>query len=191
MPQMETPVETRVEEVLGFLERSATLDYIGEDISQLEHALQCAALAQREEATEEQVIAALLHDLGHFCAPEDAAQMGGYGVADHEEIGAQTLKAFGFSDVVQELVRGHVQAKRYLVTTQDGYASKVSHASQETLKRQGGGMTAEEVEAFEQDPLFREKLRLRWWDDAGKVEDLVVPPLDSYRSLLHAHLHSS
>ena len=94
----------------------------------------------------------------------------------------------GFSVTVQQLVHGHVEAKRYLVATKPGYAEKVSNASHETLKRQGGAMTEEEIAAFEQDPLFKDKLRLRSWDDAGKVEGLEIPPLSTYQDMLVRHL---
>ena len=40
----------------------------GESVSQLEHALQCAALARRARADDEVVLAALLHDVGHLAA---------------------------------------------------------------------------------------------------------------------------
>ena len=42
--------------------------YTGEPVTQLEHALQCAALAEAEGADDELVTAALLHDLGHLLA---------------------------------------------------------------------------------------------------------------------------
>lgn len=51
-------------------------------------------------------------------------------------------------------------------------------------------MTADEVKVFEQDPLFQEKLHLRSWDDAGKVEGLEIPPLSTYRDLLRTHLQN-
>ena len=42
--------------------------YGGEAVSQLEHALQCAALAEQAAETAHTITAALLHDIGHLLA---------------------------------------------------------------------------------------------------------------------------
>lgn len=186
---MQRPISERVEHILGILEAAAEADYIGEDVSQLEHALQCAALACQEGAGDELVLAALLHDIGHLCDRE-APQMDGWGTASHERVGAQFLSDQGFSSTIQKLVLGHVEAKRYLVGKHQAYAAKLSEASRQTLLRQGGAMSEEECLSFEQDPLFQHKLQMRAWDDAGKVTDLTVHPLSFYRPLLYRHLEA-
>jgi len=184
-------VATRVQEILDCLERSAHMDYIGEDVSQLEHALQCAELAKRASTDDETILAALLHDIGHFCSKEDVPQMNGFGSVSHEKIGADYLRDLGFSDRVCQLVLGHVEAKRYLVFKHARYAEKVSYASQQTLLQQGGPMDDVEAAAFEQDPMFKEKLRIRQWDDSGKIEDYTPPSLETYRELLTQHLNQT
>lgn len=163
--------------------------YYGEDVTQLEHALQCAKLATDAKSDAETVIAALLHDIGHICAPDAQQMTDDIGVVDHEGIGADFLRARGFSEKVAQLVEAHVAAKRYLTATNPTYAARLSSASQETLKHQGGPMTVEEATAFEQDPLFKEKLRMRQWDEQGKVPGWDVPPLESYRALVVRHLN--
>ena len=45
---------------------SGDIQYSGEGVSQLEHALQTATLALEAQASTELVTAALLHDLGHL-----------------------------------------------------------------------------------------------------------------------------
>jgi len=59
----------------------------------------------------------------------------------------------------------------------------LSQASKTSLKYQGGPFTDDEVIEFKKDPLWKEKVALRRWDDAAKVVDLEVPGLESYRSM--------
>jgi phosphonate degradation associated HDIG domain protein len=177
---------TRSGQVVSLLRRSAGSDYIGEKVSQLEHALQAAHFAREAGAPDSAILAALLHDVGHLCAPEGAPQMAGLGVVSHEEIGARWLAERGFSSDVCELVRGHVQAKRYLVYRYPEYAARLSEASRGTLEFQGGAMTRSEAEEFERDPLFKLKLAVRAWDERAKVVGLEVPGLESYTALLDA-----
>jgi predicted HD phosphohydrolase len=171
--------------------RADRADYIGEAVSQLAHALQAAHLARRARAPEEEVLAALLHDVGHLCGPEDGSRMGGHGVAGHEDVGADTLAALGFGRAVVEGVRGHVAAKRYLVATRPEYAERLSAASRETLRHQGGPMDADERRAFEASPFCESWLRIRSWDEAAKVAGLEVPGFEAYVPLLEAHLRAA
>lgn len=184
--QRERQADRMVNEVLGLLENSAGAAYYGEPVTQLEHALQCAQLARDANASEEMVIAALLHDIGHMLEGEGAQRHAEIGVINHDETGAEYLIARGFPRRIAELVRGHVDAKRYLTSANPAYAAKLSEASTATLALQGGPMTKEEADAFQGDPLFTEKLRLRSWDEQAKVKGWQVAPLESYRdSLIH------
>jgi [1-hydroxy-2-(trimethylamino)ethyl]phosphonate dioxygenase len=81
-------------------------------------------------------------------------------------------------------VRLHVPAKRYLCATDAGYFARLSAASVHTLKLQGGPMSAPEVAQFEAQVLYREAVRLRHWDDQGKVAGLKTMPLEAYASLI-------
>jgi len=180
--------DPRIDGLLRLLADSARSDYIGEGVSQLEHALQAAALARAAGAADAEVIAALLHDVGHLCAPDDAPTMDGLGVVRHEDVGAEHLCAIGFGPDVTELVRGHVAAKRYLVRTDPAHAARLSPASRETLRHQGGPMTEAEARRFEASPLYRAMLRIRAWDERAKHPGLVVDGLEAYVPLLLAHL---
>lgn len=172
--------------MLACLEAATDADYIGEDVSQLGHALQCADLA-RASGDDELVLAALLHDLGHLVDPH-APSMEGLGTVDHEHLGADMLRTLGFSDRVVRLVAGHVDAKRYLASRNPDYRARLSPASARTLELQGGPMTTAQRASFEADPLFRDLLRVRGFDEGGKDRGDDVAPLESYRPMLVHHL---
>jgi gamma-butyrobetaine dioxygenase len=78
-------------------------------------------------------------------------------------------------------VRLHVTAKRYLCATETDYFAKLSPASVHSLGKQGGPMTAAEAAAFAASPHAAAAIRLRRWDDGGKVDGLHVPDLPHYR----------
>lgn len=173
-----------IEEVCALLQSGEGKDYIGEPVSQLEHALQCAQLAYDDGADEETVIAALLHDIGHLCYDDTTQTMGEYGVAFHEKVGAQYTLKHGFSTKIAQLIEGHVQAKRYLTGKYSEYYAKLSDASKETLKYQGGPMMHDEAVAFEQDVLFKHMLKMREWDEKAKQVGLTVMSLEAYKAMM-------
>jgi predicted HD phosphohydrolase len=86
--------------------------------------------------------------------------------------------------VVVACVRLHVAAKRYLCATDASYFAKLSPASVATLKLQGGPMSVEEASAFQKDPHFREAVRVRLWDEAGKVVGMQTPAFADFAPLL-------
>jgi len=159
-------------------------DYVGEAVSQRQHAEQAAAAAAASGASREAVAAALLHDVGHMVGLATAAhaRMGDCGIVAHEGVGAAWLAARGLPRTVCALVRAHVSAKRFLVATVPGYA--LSPASAETLRWQGGPMSAEEAAAFAADPLCAQALAMRRWDEAAKDPHAAVPALETYEPLL-------
>lgn len=173
--------------LLGILQNAASQSYIGEPVSQLEHALQCAHLAKEAQACDEAILAALFHDIGHLCDSPDADRSEQFGVINHSFVGADFLRAYGMSEMVCQLVLGHVQAKRYLTAKDPSYYAKLSEASKATLLLQGGPMPNAELLDFEADPLFETKIQMRFWDEQAKVPYLVVPELSAYRELLLLH----
>lgn len=181
-------VAARLESLLALLERADRADYIGEPVSQLGHALQAADLARAAGAPPHEILAALLHDVGHLCAGRDAESMDGLGVVRHEAIGAAYLEELGFAPSVTELVRGHVAAKRYLVASDARYAARLSDASRGTLRHQGGPMSDAERRTFEARPDHSALLRVRAWDEAAKDPERRVDGLRSYTPLLRDHL---
>ena len=178
-----------VAQVFGLYEMRGGDDYIGEPVSQLEHMWQAAALAEAAGADEEVVLAAFFHDLGHLCAPDGAAgSMAGFGTVDHEKLGADYLRARGFSERVARLVESHVLAKRYLTYKYPSYRRQLSEASRATLAFQGGVMSAAEAAAFEQDPDADLILQLRRWDEQAKETNQPVGQLDHLKELALRHL---
>lgn len=176
------------DEVLDLLERSGGDQYYGEAVSKLEHALQCAWHALRSGADEELILAALLHDVGHLFDAEGTVRDEKVGVVNHDEIGARWLLERGFSARLARLVGGHVDAKRYLTATNAAYMNKLSPASQETLRLQGGPMPEGDWASFAGDPDSRDMLRLRSWDEMAKDPGFQVPGLETYRDMMDRHL---
>ncbi len=157
--------------------------YFGEAVTQLEHALQAAHFAAQEQAADELVLAALLHDIGHLVqdTPEDIADW--HTDARHEIVGGAWL-AKRFGPDVSDPVRLHVPAKRYLCAIDPGYVARLSEASIVTLKLQGGPMSAAEIARFEAEPSWREAVQLRRYDDLGKVPGLRTRGLDDYHAMI-------
>ena len=175
---------TVADEVTAIFAQKGESAYFGEDVSQLEHALQAAHFAQEEGATLSLVVAALVHDIGHLVEdiPEDTADLGID--ARHEELGQHWL-ASRFGKDVFEPVYLHVSAKRYLCATDTGYFGKLSAASVQSLALQGGPMTADEVREFEANQYYREAVALRSWDDKAKIPGFPTRSLDEYRDLIN------
>jgi [1-hydroxy-2-(trimethylamino)ethyl]phosphonate dioxygenase len=172
-----------VDEIFALFKQRGAGAYYGEAVSMTEHMLQAAYFAQAEAAPAALVIAALLHDVGHLIetVPDDIADW--TSDARHEEVGARWL-AQHFPASVSEPVRLHVPAKRYLCATETAYFAKLSPASVATLELQGGPMTRNETARFEAESFFREAVRVRRWDDAGKVAGFVTQRLEDYRALI-------
>ena len=187
---MEQLEATKVaDEILSLYQKYGDEDYIGEPVSQTEHMHQAAMLAEQGGYDEEIILAAFFHDIGHFCEHlMPVTQMDGYGVVDHEKLGADYLLSKGFSERIASLVKNHVQAKRYLTFADTTYYEQLSDASRMTLSFQGGRMTAEEAAVFEQDELFSLHLLLRRWDERAKVIASSPPALDRYRKMIIHHL---
>ncbi|QYE35776.1 HD domain-containing protein [Polymorphobacter sp. PAMC 29334] len=140
----------------------------GEGVSQLEHAVQCAMLAEAEGAPPSLVVAALLHDVGHLVEDGESAAD-----ARHEMVGAAILARVFGAAVVRPCAL-HVQAKRYLCATEPGYAAALSPASQRSLVLQGGAFDSAASVAFAQRPYAGEAIALRRFDDSGKRVDAGV-----------------
>jgi len=158
-------------------------EYLGEDVKLVEHMLQCGDLAREAGASDELVVAALLHDIGHLLV-DDAVEAHDEGRdAHHDDVGAAWV-AERFPATVSEPVRLHVAAKRYLVSTDPSYRSLLSEASIHTLNLQGGEMNEAECEEFLAIPGAREGIQLRIWDDLGKIRDKKTSSLADFRDVI-------
>jgi len=154
-----------------------------EEVTQLAHALQCAALALRNGASNELIVAALLHDIGHLFEIERNNGPDHRTDLRHEQSGSEFLQGY-FPKSVTTPIALHVEAKRYLAATEPDYAEFLSHGSQRSLEVQGGPFTAGECAEFLALEGSADAVDLRRWDDHGKVTDLKVPTLDSWIPLL-------
>ncbi len=170
-------VDGVVDEVLGLFAEHGGHTY-SERVTMEQHGLQAAARARAAGGSDALVLAALLHDVGHFLDAPDSE----FGVTDHGTTGGAWL-AERFVDAVCEPVRLHVAAKRYLCHVDPGYEDRLSPASVGTLRLQGGAMDAAEAAAFEAEPFRDDALTVRSFDDGGKVDGIDVPGLEAYRPL--------
>jgi phosphonate degradation associated HDIG domain protein len=185
----EKPIGEIVDRIVKLFQERGDAAYVGEPVSQTEHALQAAWSAEKENAPGHMVAAALLHDVGHLLhkLPEDCADQGID--SRHEELGARWLQKY-FGPEVTEPMRLHVAAKRYLCATDPAYLAKLSEASVKSLALQGGPMTSEEVSQFRQNSFAESAVALRLWDEEAKIAKLPTPHLEHFRSYLEAALRA-
>lgn len=156
-----------------FKDRGGSL-YGGEAVTQLEHGLQAAYLAEQAGDPTSLITASLLHDVGHLLHGhgDDCAERG---LDDkHEDLGVRFLTRH-FPPAVTEPVRLHVNAKRYLCHVESTYHDTLSPPSQLSLRLQGGPMTADEAAEFEKNPFYRDAVKLRRYDDTAKAVGLPTP----------------
>ena len=174
-----------LQEIHDLLLRRGQTQYGLEAVNQLEHALQCADLAEQAGETSETIVACLLHDLGHLIAAErEAADEQDTKKDDlHQFIALPFLRGL-FQDAVLEPIRMHVDAKRYLCWIDPGYWNELSVASKHSLEQQGGVFDEAQAHAFIAQPYAEEAVRLRRYDDLAKVKDKPVPRLEHYQTRL-------
>ena len=166
------------QEIVALYQRRGPAMY-GEGVTQNEHALQAAWLAERAAARPALIAAALLHDIGHLLhnLPEDIAEQGVD--TQHEALGSAWLSQH-FGPEVSEPVRLHVGAKRYLCRVEPAYFDALSEASKLSLRLQGGPLSAEEATAFAALPFARDAVQLRRWDDEAKCLELETPAFEYF-----------
>ncbi len=186
---MTTNTETIVDDVLQLFRNRGDSQYGEESVSQLDHALQTAALAVAGGADSSLISAALLHDIGHLLhdLPDDAPDQG---IDDRHEISGGNWLSTRFGEGVTEPVRLHVASKRYLCTVDPAYQNELSPPSVLSLKLQGGPMSADEVAKFESHPQFEQAVQLRRWDDEAKIPDHLTPSLEFFGTHLAAALNN-
>jgi phosphonate degradation associated HDIG domain protein len=168
-----------IEDIESVFARRGAEQYSGEPVTQLEHALQSAALAEAEGADDELVTAALLHDLGHLLQ-ELGETPSLRGVDDVHQYAALPFLRGLFGERVLGGIRLHVDAKRYLCATRAEYHDALSEDSKRSLKLQGGVFDAAQAQAFIAQPGAPDAVRLRLWDDRAKVAGLPTLPLSHY-----------
>lgn len=176
-----------IDEILHLYRTRGAAMYGGERVTQLEHALQCAQLAERSGGTREFLAACLLHDLGHLLAHR-AGEMPGFeeeGQTDdvHQFLAIPFLRGV-LPDAVLEPIRLHVDAKRYLCFCEPGYWDTLSPASKRSLELQGGPFDAAGARHFLRQPHAEDAIVLRRFDDVAKDAGRPTPALGHYEPVL-------
>jgi phosphonate degradation associated HDIG domain protein len=156
--------------------RHGAAQYSGEPVTQLEHALQTAHLAEQSEASDALVSACLLHDLGHLLN-EQGETPTLRGIDDTHQYFALPFLRGLFADAVLDAIKLHVDAKRYLCQANAGYYARLSDDSKRSLALQGGVFDAAQAAGFIAQPAARDAVMLRQWDDLAKQPDLATPSL--------------
>ena len=183
-PDFETLDRHNIVAFLGdIFDRRGGGEYLGEPVTMAQHMLQGAAIAEQNGLGEDIIVAALLHDIGHFTSefgtytPEDTEDR------HHEDAGADLLGRF-FPEVITDCVRYHVAAKRYLCATRPEYFKRLSDASVHTLSLQGGPMSPDEARAFARNPNLAAIIQVRYLDEAGKRPDMETPGFDHFAPMV-------
>ena len=146
-------------------------------------------MAEKSREPDEIIIGTLLHDIGHF-----TSEFGTFSMEDtedryHEDAGAAVLEQF-FPKIITDCCRHHVAAKRYLCATDPEYFQKLSTASIHSLNLQGGPMSEAELKDFEKNPNLKKILKVRLYDDAGKIPDMITPSFWHFAPLVQKMVDS-
>lgn len=184
---MSKVIDNIVDLVFSYYEKFGDKDYIGEPVTQTEHMIQAAMMAENDGKSSKTILAALFHDIGHLITfDEDIPfeSMDNLGVKDHDKVGAIFLRKLNIPYPIPELVEGHVQAKRYLTFKDSSYYNKLSDASKGTLHHQGGPMSESEAVVFESNSLHKDMLKLRSYDEKAKELNKSIKSLNYYKEML-------
>ena len=173
----------------SIFEKRGDEEYLGEPVTMGQHMLQGATMAEQRREPDEIIIGTLLHDIGHF-----TSEFGTFSMEDtedryHEDAGAAVLEQF-FPKVITDCCRHHVAAKRYLCATDPEYFQKLSTASIHSLNLQGGPMSEAEIKDFEKNPNLKKILKVRLYDDAGKIPGMVTPSFWHFAPLVQKMVDS-
>jgi predicted HD phosphohydrolase len=160
----------KMDEIIELYKNYGSLEYIGENLTQIQHSIQAGILALHNKEENDVILACFLHDIGHLIGIKNKNNIMeyeglNYGIENHENVGADYLKSLGMNDLICDLVRNHVNAKRYLAPDTLSGASKI------TLKLQGGVMNEDERKKFEQNINFHLYLKVRHYDDLAKLDN--------------------
>lgn len=154
---------------------------IGEDITQVQHALQAAHIAKTCNAPPHIIIAMLLHDIGQLLGQDKCHNIAIEKLhRSHDDIGAKWMKKNNLPQCVYDVAQYHTLAKVILCDQDPSYLSKLSPASQESYNIQKQkysswhNLSSETLEIV---------LACRRIDDIAKVSDYTPGSIDSYADM--------
>ena len=177
-------MEISIESIINLFTEKGSKMYGTEPVTQLEHALQCATLAEEACQSNEMITACLLHDMGHLIH-DLGVSPSVQGIDDQHEQRALPVLRELFEPAVTEPIRLHVAAKRYLCGVSLDYWKKLSHASKCSLELQGGAFSLEAASGFIRQPYARCAVELRMYDDQAKISNKLTPSLSHFKQYLN------
>jgi 2-amino-1-hydroxyethylphosphonate dioxygenase (glycine-forming) len=172
-------------EIIELYQNHGEAEQAGTQVSQFEHMMQLAQTAEILGYDEDNILAALLQDIGQVAV---AASGSGESEENYAEAGADFLKEKGFSKKLVRLVESTVESKRYLAYKDESYYNQLSEAGKALLEKQGGKMYEEEAEAFEKYPLFDNILAVRKLDQEVSKQQLLPADVEHFRNAIIRHL---
>lgn len=185
-------IKNNINNIFSLYTNYGNNDYIGEEVSQIEHMLQAAQLALNDNQNPEVILAGLFHDIGHLLAFDENnnsnLETNHLGTLDHEKHGANYLRNLNFPEIIPQLIENHVKAKKYLAFKNPDYINKLSSASRQTLVEQGGIMSEKEANEFEKCEIFELSIQLRKYDEMAKEKNFKTESLDFFKGICLIYL---
>ena len=152
------------------IDQRGSCSFYDEEITQLQHALQCATLAIESNESDKFITASLFHDLGHMLTGEDVNNHDFLNNDQYHENVAESFLSKYFTEKVNYSIKMHVIAKRYLCSVQSDYYDNLSDGSKRSFKLQGGYLNKDTIRKLESHKYFEDAVRLRNYDDKAKIK---------------------
>lgn len=211
----------KVQAIVDLYNKYGMTDYIGEKVSQIEHAIQSAFYTEAftefgnlkgklinvfegisihdinidESIKNSIIVGGLLHDIGHLllCDESSMSSMRKLGINGHEKIGSLYLQKVGFNKLVVYLVNSHILAKRYLLSKYPQYKNYLSKSCIQTLEQYGGLLCEDEIREFETHPFYKYALLVSISDDYAKIPNCKYNDISYYKDMIFSciNLHHS
>lgn len=188
-------VQANVDKVFNLYQTHGELLYLGENVSQTSHSIQCAMNAEKDSQPVQVVLGALLHDIGNLVGKDTDTEHiiindVNIGPKNHDAIGANFLETHGFPHEIVVFASQHANAIRYMAWKDPEYAKSLSWTSKAVLERRGGPFTDAEGKAFEALPHYDAIIKCRKWDEGAKAANAPLKPLGDYRKMALEYLQS-
>jgi len=162
----------------------------GEAVTQKNHVLQAAYLAEKAGAPEEIIIALLFHDIGRVIEDDLIGNEPALHEL-HDDLGANWLQERNFPKVVSDLLRYHTLAKIFLCQEESDYYDHLSLPSQDSyhIQKEKYSKKPDAIDRFNALPYRSWILTARKCDDMAKDAYLDwsvgdIPDFDHYREMI-------
>lgn len=166
--------------LLAWLAESGEAIAAERDLTLLDHSLQAAELAKRENAPNHEVVTALLHDAGKILLEHQGPDGAAAAPRCAEKVGAAWLARY-FPPAISEPVRMHQIAKRWLFALDKGYRDALSDEAFRALADMGGPMGETERHQFERHESWGAAVALARRDDMSRTSVECLSNLQDYR----------